>query len=51
VDFQILWEADLLDTLEFGKRLDDRDQLRAMIEENFRTATGTSLAFKRCGVE
>lgn len=51
VDFQILWEADLLDTLEFGKRLDDCDQLRAMIEENFRTATGTSLAFKRCGVE
>ncbi len=50
LDFQILWEADTLDGLEFGEISKDRERVAASIEENFRTSTGKELACRRCGV-
>jgi HD superfamily phosphodiesterase len=49
LDFQILWEADFLDNLEFGEQSKTREELCSAIRENFKTATGRSLALKRCG--
>jgi urease accessory protein UreE len=43
VDFQILWEADLLDSLEFGGQSKTLEQLRAEIQENFKTVSGKNL--------
>lgn len=50
LDFQILWEADLLDNLEFGEQSKTQEQLHGEIQENFQTVTGKGLALKRCGV-
>ena len=50
LDFQILWEADFLNDLEFGEQSKTREQLHIEIQENFQTATGRSLALKRCGL-
>ena len=50
VDFQILWDADFLDNLEFGKQTQDREQLVLQIQENCKTVAGKNLAMKRCGV-
>jgi HD superfamily phosphodiesterase len=47
VDFQIVWEADYLENLQFGNEPKDPDSLRRKIVENFRTDTGKSLAFSR----
>lgn len=49
LDFQILWEADFLDNLEFGDGEKTEAELRRLIGENFKTATGRGLALKRCG--
>lgn len=46
-DFQILWEADYLEMLQLGGEIKDRTELRRKVEENFRTASGRSLAFER----
>ncbi len=46
-DFQILWEADALDGLEFGQKDRDENAIRQSIAENFRTETGTRLALRR----
>ena len=50
MDFQIVWEADTLDDLEFGKHSRDREQIRLKIQENFQTASGRRLAFERCRI-
>lgn len=49
LDFQILWEADFLDNLEFGEGAKTEDEVRRLLRENFKTATGRKLALKRCG--
>lgn len=51
LDFQILWEADLLDSLEFGERSRNGEELMLEIQKNFKTATGKNLALQRCGYE
>jgi hypothetical protein len=50
VDFQILWDADFLDNLEFGKQPQDCEQLVLKIQENCKTVAGKSLAMKRCRI-
>jgi HD superfamily phosphodiesterase len=50
IDFQILWEADLLDSLEYGERSKTLEQLHTEIQGNFKTATGNRLALKRLGL-
>ena len=49
IDFQILWEADFLDSLEFGEPVKNRGELQDKITENFKTVTGRKLALKRLG--
>ena len=50
VDFQVIWEADYLEYLQFGEKNDDPDTLRQKILENFKTATGRNLAYERLGI-
>lgn len=50
VDFQILWEADYLEYLQFGEGDQDQETLRRAITENFRTTTGRHLACERLGL-
>lgn len=47
IDFQIQWEADLLANLAYMPIKDDPTKLKQCIEENFKTATGKSLALAR----
>jgi urease accessory protein UreE len=46
-DFQVLWEADYLEYLQFGEKSRDPDVLRQRVSENFRTVTGRALALER----
>ena len=46
-DFQILWEADLMDNLEYAEEKKDRDELERVIVENFKTHTGLEIAKRR----
>lgn len=50
IDFQILWEADLLDSLEFGERSKTQEQFYVEIQKNFKTAAGNDLALRRLGL-
>ncbi len=60
IDFQVLWEADILDNLEFGEAARDRERflsvtdedsrIFSLIQEHFKTATGQKLALVRCGI-
>lgn len=47
LDFQIQWEADVLDNLTYNKLRGDKQKLEAYILDNFKTATGRSLALER----
>ncbi len=47
LDFQILWEADLLENLKARDILDDEDELKRVIDENFTTPTGKNLAYRK----
>ncbi|PKN91173.1 MAG: phosphohydrolase [Chloroflexi bacterium HGW-Chloroflexi-6] len=49
LDFQILWDADLLDGLEYGEKDSDAEHLRQKIESSFQTDSGKSLALNRLG--
>lgn len=49
LDFQILWDADLLDGLEYGEKESDAGHLRQKIESSFQTDSGKKLALKRLG--
>jgi urease accessory protein UreE len=50
LDFQILWEADYLETLLFEASSADRETVRARVAGNFRTASGLRLAYDRLGL-
>ena len=45
LDFQILWEADLLENLKTRDVLNDKDELKKVIDNNFKTTTGRSMAY------
>jgi urease accessory protein UreE len=47
IDFQIQWEADLLENLESMDIKNDRPRLKQYIEENFKTSMGKSIALAR----
>jgi len=48
VDFQILWEADLLVNIEESGLMNDKNaDLRTIISKNFKTATGKRIAERR----
>jgi hypothetical protein len=47
LDFQILWEADLLDNTEFGDQRPEARELEQWIQKNFQTAAGQRLARER----
>lgn len=44
LDFQIIWESDLLVNIEEDGLAAMKDKLPAIIEKNFRTATGRNIA-------
>ena len=46
VDFQIQWEADLLDNLKYMDIKNDKEKLVDYINENFKTATGKEIAYR-----
>lgn len=50
LDFQILWEADLLESLQAGAEKEERHTLRQKVLDNFRTASGRRLAGERLGL-
>ena len=47
LDFQILWEADLLENLKTRDVMNDEDELKRVIDENFTTPTGKDLAYRK----
>ncbi|MPN51374.1 hypothetical protein SDC9_199018 [bioreactor metagenome] len=46
MDFQIQWEADLLDNLKYMDIKNDKEKLVNYINENFKTATGKEIAYR-----
>ncbi len=47
LDFQIQWEADLLENLTVMNKEKEQEKIRKCIEENFKTATGKKIAYER----
>ncbi|MFZ5966226.1 MAG: HD domain-containing protein [Bacillota bacterium] len=47
LDFQIQWEADLLENLTAMDIQKEQQKIKECIEENFRTATGKKIAYAR----
>lgn len=47
IDFQIQWEADLLENLTVMDKQKQQQEIRKCIEENFKTNTGRKIAYKR----
>ncbi len=47
LDFQIQWEADLLENLTVMDKQKEQRKIRKCIEENFKTATGKKIAYNR----
>ncbi len=47
LDFQIQWEADLLENLSTMDIKTEGEKIKKCIEENFRTETGKKIAFER----
>jgi HD superfamily phosphodiesterase len=47
LDFQILWEADLIENLSVMDPKNDHEKIKKCIEENFKTSTGKKIAFGR----
>lgn len=50
IDFQIVWEADYLEYLQFGEKEKDEGTLHKKVLENFRTPTGRQLAYERLDI-
>lgn len=46
MDFQIQWEADLLDNLKYMDIKNDKEKLVDYINKNFKTATGKEIAYR-----
>jgi len=47
LDFQIQWEADLLENLTVIDKQKEQQKLKKCIEENFKTASGKKIAYER----
>ncbi|MDR1169741.1 MAG: HD domain-containing protein [Prevotellaceae bacterium] len=47
VDFQILWEADLIENMQVSEVIKDAVMLKQFISDNFKTESGKALAFSR----
>lgn len=47
IDFQIQWEADLLENLTVMDKQKQQQEIRKCIEDNFKTNTGRKIAYKR----
>lgn len=47
IDFQIQWEADLLENLKVMDVHNQQEEIKKCIEENFKTNTGKGIAYKR----
>lgn len=46
-DFQIQWEADLLENLTTMDRRKEQEDLKKRIDDNFKTAAGKKIAYER----
>jgi HD superfamily phosphodiesterase len=46
-DFQILWEADLIENMQVMEVIKDAGRLKQFISDNFKTDSGKNLAFQR----
>lgn len=51
MDFQIQWEADLLENLEYMGISKDTGKLKQYIDDNFKTHTGKEIAYRRFHVK
>jgi urease accessory protein UreE len=47
IDFQILWEADLLENLTVMDIQNQQQEIKRCIDQNFKTITGKSIASNR----
>ena len=47
IDFQIQWEADLLENMNSRDVENEQAEIKNIIEENFKTATGKDIAHRR----
>lgn len=47
LDFQIQWEADLLENLTVMDKEKDKEKIKKCIDDNFRTNTGKNIAYHR----
>ena len=47
LDFQILWEADLLENLKSRDVRHDKASLKKVIDDNFKTVTGRKIAYSQ----
>ena len=47
IDFQIQWEADLLENLTVMDKQKEHQKIKKCIEENFKTVTGKKIAYDR----
>jgi len=47
IDFQIQWEADLLENLTVMDKQKEQQKIKKCIEENFKTVTGKKIAYDR----
>ncbi|PWJ48034.1 HD domain-containing protein [Faecalicatena contorta] len=47
LDFQIQWEADLLENLTIMDKQKEQQKIKKCIEENFKTPTGKKIAYDR----
>lgn len=47
IDFQIQWEADLLENLTSMDKQNEQQKIKKCIEENFKTSTGKKIAYSR----
>ena len=51
IDFQIQWEADLLENLTVMDIQKEQNEIKKCIDENFKTNTGKNIAYKRFVLE
>ncbi len=47
LDFQIQWEADLLENMTVMDKQKEQQKIKKCIEDNFKTATGKKIAYER----
>ncbi len=47
LDFQIQWEADLLENLTVMDKQKEQQKIKKCIDDNFKTATGKNIAYER----